>query len=209
MYKNNIPNTSRAFTLIELLVVISIIGLLSTVVLASLNTAREKARDAQRIANIKEMQKALTFFYDKYGYYPGNDGSGNLTDPYYAMASAIVSGVVYIDGVVDGSPAIGRWKKLENYLLPFIPSLPRDNIGGSQVNYRYNYKYNRAQNDYGLSVILENSNSVSQNDGGYFSNKFEVGGLPTYCKNKYPSGSNGDWSIWNQTAACAGDVPPS
>ena len=37
---------SRAFTLIELLVVISIISLLSGVVLASLNAAREKARIA-------------------------------------------------------------------------------------------------------------------------------------------------------------------
>ncbi len=43
MFKNKIKN-NKAFTLIELLVVISIIGLLSTVVLASLNTARDKAR---------------------------------------------------------------------------------------------------------------------------------------------------------------------
>src|SRR3989344_9029837 len=72
MYKNNIPNTSRAFTLIELLVVISIIGLLSTVVLASLNTARVKARDAQRIAALKEIQKAIELYAsDHGGQYPG------------------------------------------------------------------------------------------------------------------------------------------
>jgi len=40
--------TSRGFTLIELLVVISIIGLLSSVVMSSVNTARKRADDTQR-----------------------------------------------------------------------------------------------------------------------------------------------------------------
>jgi prepilin-type N-terminal cleavage/methylation domain-containing protein len=60
----------RGFTLIELLVVISIIGLLSSVVLASLNSARVKANDARRISDLQQLQTALGFYYDDNGSYP-------------------------------------------------------------------------------------------------------------------------------------------
>ncbi len=49
----------RGFTLIELLVVIAIIGLLASVVLASLNTARQKGRDARRLSDLKEIANAV------------------------------------------------------------------------------------------------------------------------------------------------------
>ncbi len=55
---------NQGFTLIELLVVIAIIGVLASVVLASLNTARKKSRDARRIADIKQIQLALELYFD-------------------------------------------------------------------------------------------------------------------------------------------------
>lgn len=61
----------KGFTLIELLVVISIIGVLASVVFATTNTARSKARDARRIADFGQIRLALEFYYDKYGAYPG------------------------------------------------------------------------------------------------------------------------------------------
>jgi type II secretion system protein G len=68
----NYSNKNRGFTLIELLVVIAIIGILSSVVLASLNTARTKARDTQRIASIKQVQNALEMYYSDNGFYPSS-----------------------------------------------------------------------------------------------------------------------------------------
>ena len=56
--------SNKGFTLIELLVVIAIIGILSSVVLASLNSARKKGRDARRVADLKQLQLALELSYD-------------------------------------------------------------------------------------------------------------------------------------------------
>ena len=67
MIKNN---NKQGFTLIELLVVIAIIGLLSTLSILALNTARARARDTKRVADVKQMQTALEMFYNETGDYP-------------------------------------------------------------------------------------------------------------------------------------------
>ncbi len=65
---------NKGFTLIELLVVIAIIGLLSSIVLASLQGARSKARDTQRIAQLKSVEKALVLYsIDNNGLLPSSD----------------------------------------------------------------------------------------------------------------------------------------
>ncbi len=65
---------SAGFTLIELLVVIAIIGLLSGIVLASLSSARIKARDIKRVSDLKNIQLALELYYDEYGTYKVTGG---------------------------------------------------------------------------------------------------------------------------------------
>lgn len=68
--KHLFKHQKGGFTLIELLVVIAIIGILSSVVLASLNSARTKARDARRVADLKQVQIALELFFDAKSKYP-------------------------------------------------------------------------------------------------------------------------------------------
>ncbi|MFH1522588.1 MAG: type II secretion system protein [Patescibacteria group bacterium] len=63
-------NTKKGFTLIELLVVISIIGLLSSMAVYAINSARVKARDTKRKADLKQVQLALELFYDNNNTYP-------------------------------------------------------------------------------------------------------------------------------------------
>lgn len=98
---------SRGFTLIELLVVISIIGLLSSIVLASLNTARAKARDAARESSIHSIQIALELYYSSNGQYPA---SGGATSPNSGWSNSNDS----------------SWTTLQTALAPYISKLPQD-----------------------------------------------------------------------------------
>ncbi len=69
MWYNN-SNDIRGFTLIELLVVISIIGLLSTIATVSLGTARQRARDVRRVADIRQLRTALELYLSDENTYP-------------------------------------------------------------------------------------------------------------------------------------------
>jgi len=60
----------RGFTLIELLVVVAIISLLSSMALASLNDTRARARDAQRITELRQIRTALEQYYVDHSEYP-------------------------------------------------------------------------------------------------------------------------------------------
>ena len=65
---------NKGFTLIELLVVIGIIGILSSVVLASLNVARDKAADAKTKSQLASARDAAEIFFNKNGGYNGAAG---------------------------------------------------------------------------------------------------------------------------------------
>ncbi len=86
----NKENHNKGFTLIELLVVVAIIGILSSVVLASLNSARKKARDAVRKADIQNIYKMLSMYHNEYGGIPRTTSYGeyNSTAPFGGFDSS-------------------------------------------------------------------------------------------------------------------------
>ena len=104
---------NKGFTLIELLVVIAIIGLLATVALVSLSSARQKGRDAKAQADLKQISTAMEMFYDVNDVYVS--ASGDL----------ICQGAGTGTNIPDSSTV----------LRPFLDTVPRDN--GDRTNGRY------------------------------------------------------------------------
>jgi len=82
-------NFKKGFTLIELLVVVAIIGILASVVLASLNSARAKGADAAVKANLSGMRAQAELFYDTGSTYTGVCADGNMAK---AQAAAVLAG---------------------------------------------------------------------------------------------------------------------
>lgn len=97
---------NRGFTLIELLVVIAIIGVLATLVLLQLGTARSRARDAKRIADINQIRSSVELFYDDNGNYPDTITTVDIGSYLTSVPNdPLIATTVY--GYVTNRPAAG------------------------------------------------------------------------------------------------------
>jgi prepilin-type N-terminal cleavage/methylation domain-containing protein len=91
------------FTLIELLVVIAIIGILSSIVLASLNTARAKGADAAIKSDLSNIRPQAEIFYDDNGHYGVDVTDEDCATPDSLFADANVASAIAHAGSVSGN----------------------------------------------------------------------------------------------------------
>jgi len=111
----------KGFTLIELLVVISIVGLLSVATMVGVNVARAKSRDTKRIADVKQIQKALDIFYTDNLSYPTvaaatNLGEGTALALCGSTLAATCTGTPYMTRIPDAPPIIESGCTASNYV---------------------------------------------------------------------------------------------
>lgn len=122
----------KGFTLIELLVVVAIIGLLSTLSVVALGSARKKANDSKRLLDIKQVQTALELYYTDNNAYPTSTSAANLGTGDY--------------GCIDAGGFDARGDCTDAY-MDLVPT------GPSNEEY---YKYTSANGSaYTLTAVLE------------------------------------------------------
>jgi len=144
-------NNQTGFTLIELLVVISIIGILSSLAVVSLNTARNKARDALRKADMTQMRTAINLYYDENGQYP-------ICGTWDANAADLGA------SLQDGSDCYNTVLKaaLTQGVKPYLGIMPKDpknsaNSPTTDATYLYRYVSQTNGTEYALVYRIEDN----------------------------------------------------
>lgn len=131
----------KGFTLIELLVVITIIGILASIVLVSLGSARVKARDVRRLADIRQVALALEFYIDHYRHYPPITGATNAAQRWLKLKECLEAN----PACTDNTDA-----------FQIMPAAPEDPLGTGI--YQYDYSPNASQSSFVVKGILEDPN---------------------------------------------------
>lgn len=166
----------RGFTLIELLVVIAVIGLLSSIVLSSLNSARDKAKNAKRFSDFASVRNALELYNLDHGAYP--------ITPMTWQGECSAWGSYAASNVIPG-------------LVPaYISSFPSDPDMNTALNHNcYLYISNGIDYkflDYNLYAV--NNPAVGRTFVDPYRNYLQPWAVSNPCPGFDPTPA---WSIWN------------
>jgi len=110
-----IRSDNSGFSITELMVATSIIGLIATMASANFDNALQSARDAQRKANIHQVQTALNIYYDDRGKYPVTLSDLPTTDGWLVMKSDLEN----------------------NDPKPYMPEVPHDPTNSGIYTFKY------------------------------------------------------------------------
>ena len=115
----------EGFTIIELLVVIAIIGILASTVLASLNTAREKAKIAKVNSELRNLRSAIALLEDDTGKWPNGCPPATVSNPEVLLnnAQAGISQPITANNNGGGCECIGGvGGDVEKWKGPYAPT---------------------------------------------------------------------------------------
>ena len=151
--KYNRYMNKHGFTLIELLVVISIIGILSSFSVVSLNSARIKARDALRKGDMASLRTALSLYNFENARYPiCGTWDGTAADFGATIGDAVGDGSwCYSNGLGVDLTAGARPIMM---IMPLDPQNP-DNLLATNGTYIYRYVTDATGSEYALVYTLE------------------------------------------------------
>lgn len=151
----------EGFTLIELLIVIAIIGILSAILMANLVGVRQRARDAQRKSDLRQIQSALELYRADVGSYPLPSTSGFSTLPYIPSTSICPgSPTVPVGSLTSPDATVKYMQKIPCNPLSTCPN-GLCSVDGPGTDYYY---YSATGATYTLKTCLENTQDNDPND---------------------------------------------
>jgi prepilin-type N-terminal cleavage/methylation domain-containing protein/prepilin-type processing-associated H-X9-DG protein len=156
-------NTRQGFTLIELLVVIAIIAVLIALLLPAVQSAREAARRAQCINNVKQLGLALHNYHDVHGRFA--PGSIQVSNPTAYRQPFITSLLPFLEqgnltatfnfnlSFHHDSNETTRSSRVSVFDCPSDQKVVFTNNGGSVTDVKGSYGVNWGQNTYGDQIL--------------------------------------------------------